>query len=338
MLLFILPIAMAVVVATVGAQERDQGILPLIAAQPIGPRRWWTIRLASLAAVLVPAVMAIVFAASAAAGAPILRAWPEMAGALLLVAAHSLFWVAVAGGCLARGHGAVAIVSTVAGIWLVLTVAVSLAGPPASRYAAPSPSPGLDLGELRQITDGVQADADAIVVQRLAARLGPAGRAIDPRRLDYSTRLIPITEELEARLASQEGRRQDHARATGALARTLSWLSPQLAMQTALSDLAGTGVARHQAFLRGVRTFQLELRSFMYPRVLEQARAPVPRSCQECPARLTFTAHRAIPRFEMPEMSARSRVAAALRAAAWLALLAGGVSLLTVGRCRRWEI
>ena len=106
-----------------------------------------------------------------------------------------------------------------------------------------------------------------------------------------------------------------------------------MALQTALADLAGTGTARHQAFLGAVRAFQLELRAFMYPRVLRAGRARRSRaSCDGCPGRLNFTDYAAIPRFTMPDTSPAARATAATATAGWLTLLAAALAALTLRR------
>lgn len=338
-LLFVLPVALGAAAAVVGAQERDQDILSLVAAQPIDPRQWWTARLGALAAVLVPAVALCVLAALAAAGVPLIAAAPEVAAAVALVVAHALFWLAVTGACLARGHGAIATASTVAGLWLVLTAGVPLAGVLALRSTAPAPSPVTDVNELRQITDAVQAERDAVVTGRLVAKLGEEARSVAPAALDYSTRLVLMTEEMEARLAPQEQRRQVHAHAARRIARAVAWLSPQMALHTGLTDLAGTGGTRHDAFLRTVRAFQLDLRAFMYPRVLRQVLAPGDvRRCAGCPGRLNFADYEAIPRFTVQDAPPSARAAAALRAAGWLTLLAAIVVVTGVGRAPGWAL
>ena len=130
------------------------------------------------------------------------------------MAAHSLFWISVATFSLTRGHGTIATASTVIGVWLLLTLATPLAGSIVLRMLSPPPSPVLDVSQLRQTTDAVQADADRVVATRLAAQIGQTAQAIDPKRLDYSTRLTLITPEMETRLAAQEERRQQHLEAS----------------------------------------------------------------------------------------------------------------------------
>jgi ABC-type transport system involved in multi-copper enzyme maturation permease subunit len=194
-LVFLLPLCLGAIAATIGAQERDQGILAMIAAQPVSPRRWWSVRLAALTMVLVPAITLCVGIALAVASAPVFTAWPETVAAAALVAMQILFWLAVAGSCLARGQGAVATVFSVAGVWLVLTVGAPLAGSLAVQSMGARHSAVVDVNELRRITDEVQHEADGVVARRLVARLGEPVRSIDPTALDYSTRLELITEE-----------------------------------------------------------------------------------------------------------------------------------------------
>jgi ABC-2 type transport system permease protein len=337
-LVFVLPLCIGTAVAVVGAHERDQGILPLVAAQPVVPRTWWAVRLAALATILVPGVASTVVAALAIAGVPILQAEPETHAAVALVSGHTLLWLAIAGWSLVRGQGAVGTVSIVAAVWIVLSVAVPLAGTLAVQVIAGRPSTVDDVDELRRTTDEVQRQADGVVVHRLAAYLGAAAASIDAPSLDYATRLTLITEEMEARLEWQEKRREHYARTTARVAAVVSRLSPQMALHTALTDLAGTGTARHRAFLTAVREFQLELRAFMYPRVLEPLRSPAPRECGGCPARLTFTDYESIPRFRMTDTPRSARVASACRTAGWLAVLAGTITTVGIGRGRKWAL
>jgi ABC-2 type transport system permease protein len=336
-LVFVLPLCVGAVAAAVGAQERDDGILALVAAQPVSPVRWWAARLGALAAVLVPGTVLGAIVALVVAGAPIVTAWPETLATMVLVGAHVLLWLAVAAACLVRGQGAVGTASTVTAVWLALTLVVPLTGALAVRLLFPPPSPIADVSELRRTVDAVQREADAVVARRLMATLGPSAQAIDPTALDYSTRLVLITPEMEDRLATQEERRRAHMQSAGTVASLLAWLSPQLAFQTALTDVAGTGMARHARFLEAVRAYQLELRNFMYPRVLRPAYATAHRVCDDCPGRLTFTDYAAIPRFTMPEPSVESHRMAALSTAAWFLLLAAVITGASLGRAT-WAI
>jgi hypothetical protein len=219
---------------------------------------------------------------------------------------------------------------------MLMTLGVPLAGSLVLQRLYPPPSPVADVNEVRIVTDAVQSDADRLFVQRIGAQLG-SDVVIDAAALDYATRLVPITQEMEARLGSQEARRQAYAQAAFSIAQALAWLSPQLAFSDALSNLAGTDTRRHDAFLREVREFQMELRAFMYPRVLESVRSPQPPPGPDCPGRFTFTEYDAIPRFAMVDAPATTRAGLALRTGGWLLMLAAGIAAIGLRRAR-WAI
>jgi ABC-2 type transport system permease protein len=338
LLVFVLPLCAGAIVATIAAHERDLGILPLVAAQPLSPRQWWVVRIGAVAIVTVPGIALCAVLALALAGAPVIDAPLETIAAAVLVGAHTLLWISLGGVCVVRGLSAVGTLSTVTAVWLVFTIATPLAGSFVLHAVSPPPSTAAHIDELRRTTDAVQVEADAIVQRRLAAHLGPGAGAVNPTTLDYATRLVLVTQEMEARLADQERRRQAHARAASRIAETASWLSPQVAFHTALAELAGTDAARHRAFLESVRAFQLELRGFMYPRVLETVRSTSPNTCNACPGRLTFTDYDAIPRFGWRDPPATVRVASALRAAGWLGVLAATLALVGIGGARTWAL
>jgi ABC-2 type transport system permease protein len=335
---FVLPLVIGAATAAIGGIERDRGILPLIAAQSISPQRWWFARLTAVASLFVPAVALIAAIALAIAGVPIWEAPAETLAALALISCHTLVWISIAALCLRRGMGGVAATAATATTWLLLTVAVPLAASLSLHWTTPAPSPVGDVNELRRTTDAVQREADALVIRRLDAQLGSPAPSIDPSSLDYSTRLVLITQEMEERLAPQEDRRRRFAHASDSIASIASWLSPQLLVHTALTDVAGTGTTRHQAFLAQVRAFQLELRAFMYPRVLAAATSTLPKVCPDCPGRLTFTDYDEIPRFTMQDAPASARVASALRAAAWLAVLAMAIAVIGIGGGTTWSL
>ena len=335
--IFILPITLGVAAAAIGGRERDAGILPLVASQPMAPRRWWALRLGALTAVLVPGTLLGVVIALLSAGAPIIRAWHDTIAALAIIALYSLLWVAVAALALTRGHGVVSTASTVGAVWLVLTVVIPAVGSAAVRVVAPARSPALDVSELRQTADSVQADASDVVRRRLITHLGPGSAGIDAASLDYATRLVLITQELEERLAAREVAREHRQRVIDRLSGFVDWVSPPVAVQSALANIAGTGRTRHEAFLRETRAFQLSLREFMYPRVLHQAGRATAKICAVCPGRLTFTEFDAIPVFALREPLTRDRLSSALATAGWLLILIVALAVASHRRAFAWS-
>jgi hypothetical protein len=76
----------------------------------------------------------------------------------------------------------------------------------------------------------------------------------------------------------------------------------------------------------------------MYPRVLQPVTFQGVPSCGGCPGRLTFTEYDAIPRFAFTDDAPSERSGRSLRTAAWLALVAIVVGLLSIAGSRTWAL
>jgi ABC-2 type transport system permease protein len=285
--------------------------------------------------VLVPAAAISVVADLAIAGAPVASAWGDTLAAVALVSAYVLCWLSIVAAAVARGEGAVGAIATVAGLLLMLAVAIPVTASAIFRRVAPPPSAVDDVNARRDAVDAVQGSMRLVVSRGLTDGLGARADELDPMSLDYSTRLSPVTEELERRLQGRADARQTHRRLSATVEAALGWVSPSVAMHAALTDLAGTGQSRHQAFLDDTREFQLSLRRFMYPRVLQAALQPASR-CEGCRARMVFTDFDAIPTFAALPLGPRERLATALTTALWLLVLAIGVLVLSFQRLSSW--
>jgi ABC-2 type transport system permease protein len=336
-LVWILPIGAIAIAALAGAVERDHGIIPFIASQPLTASRWFAVRGLAILTMVVPSWGAATLLALAVSGTPIVDHVAEAAAAVAVIAAFTSFWFAVTLAVVARGAGAVGALATGAAVWLVLAVAMPLAATAAIRIAAPPPSYERYVEDLRSVKDAVEAERDRIVARAVASDTGQRLDVMDSTRFDYSTRLTMLTPEIERRLQPHQTAREHQAAISRRVARVLEWLSPQMAFQSAIEALAGTSTRRHDRFAAAVREFQLELRRFMYARVMRQAVAPVQPSCGGCPARLNFTDHNAIPVFAFDEPPARRRAWQAMISAAWLATITAAVAAFALRRAR-WAI
>jgi len=336
-LLWILPVGVIAIAALAGAIERDHGILPLVASQPVTAARWFAARGFAILALVVPAWCGTTMLALALTGVPLLAHVGEVVAGVTLIAIFAAFWVVVTLAAIARGAGVVSGLATAVAVWLTLMAALPLAVTAAISMAAPPPSYERYVEDLRNVKDAVEGERDRIVARAVADDTGQRPEVMDATRFDYSTRLTLLTPEIERRLQPHQTARERQAAISRRAARVLKWLSPQMAFQSAIEDLAGTSARRHDRFTAAVRSFQVELRGFMYPRVLQQAVAPARPACAGCPARLNFTDYRSIPAFTFHEPSARNRVQRALVSAAWLAAVAAVIAAFAIGRAR-WAL
>jgi ABC-2 type transport system permease protein len=321
-LTWLLPLGVGAIAALAGSYERDHGILPSVAAHPVSPLRWYAARGLAIGILVVPTICVGVVIALAVGGVSVRGEAVETAAATGLVAAQCALWLAAGIVIGSTGVGGIGTLGSLIGVWMIWTVGLPLG---ASAWAAmrwPAPSYAVYVDDLREAGAAVEAERDHIVGTALAAHSGRPTGAVDSSRYDYSTRLVTLTPEIERRLQRHADAREQHARAMESLHRAVSWLSPQIAFQSALEQLAGTSTARHLRFTRDVRNFQLELRAFIYPRVLQQATSPAAPACATCPARLSFVDFDAVPRFAFVDETPSVRARAAGRTAAWLLGLA----------------
>jgi ABC-2 type transport system permease protein len=105
----------------------------------------------------------------------------------------------------------------------------------------------------------------------------------------------------------------------------LSALSPAIAMQEALNDIAGTGLARHRRFLGQAWSFALETKAFFVPRILRRDT-------------LTEADYDAVPQFQFIEERPAEVVRRVVPGIAWILLAAAAVGWVGLARLRRYPV
>jgi ABC-2 type transport system permease protein len=332
----LIPLGLGALIGILGTYERDHGLLPLVAAQPVSPRAWLASRVLAIGGIAAPTVTVAVVAALALAGAPVASAGAEALAASALVFAYSSVWIGIGAIALSFWKGAAATLAGFVAAFVLTASGVPLVAGLVTDQIAPAPSSALRIDVLRRTQDALQADADTVIKAYLATRPETGARAHDPATLTYAARLTILVPELERRLAPMQEAEAAYWRAASRVGVVAGSLSPPMALHHALADLAGTGVERHRAFLAAVRTYQQELRAFLYPRVIAHALSQAAKPCPGCPGRLQFTDFDALPRFVFAEPPAADRVRRAFASAGWLAGLAGCLLAAALLRCRRW--
>lgn len=336
-LVYLVPLAVIALAGTRLSAEQDAGILRLIAAQPIGPRRvaaakFGAVGLVALAGVLGGTALALLMAG----GTGPLAGWGGVLALLgASLAAYTLFWVAACALAAGLWRGAVAALAVLVLAWAGLTVALPTALGLAVDALAPRPSriAAIDASRQAQARFYTGETGTRIAAAWLAARVPDAaerpGLADKPeiKRLARDAFYDAALRETRAALG-------EHARALADWSGRLALLAPASALALALETAAGTDAARHAAFLAAGTAYRGNLRAFFEPRILAQALDPVP-VCAGCPGRLDFDAYDAVPAF------APAPALAAARLQAWLslaALLAGTLALAALAhrRLRAW--
>jgi ABC-2 type transport system permease protein len=329
----LLPIAVVLVAVLAGTYERDRGILRLVAGQSVGPRRWLTIRLASIALVLVPSLALLFILALIVAGTPLEAALPELSAAVAVLISYTLFWLALSFVALSAWPRASGALATLAAIWLVFIAGAPMVANIFSGLPGSTSSAASLVDVQRRVNDELQTERDEVIAAAFRSRPELAGSLDRIPTLDYATRLTFLVPELEKRLEflrqARDASRQRHVE----LARWMSFLAPNVGVESVFASLAGTDLSRQWDFEQQSRNYQLRLRAFFYPLLHAEITSPTPYSAY---GHFNFTAIDSIPSFEMREGPAGNRVRVAMPAIAWLLFLTVACTSVSLVRLRSW--
>jgi ABC-2 type transport system permease protein len=192
---------------------------------------------------------------------------------LVAVIVYGGFWFALAVVANAIGRSSAANALALAVAWLTFLFVIPSAISFAATATYPAPPRIEYLNASRKIEDDVRRERKALIAQYLREHpeLSRWGWTLDnlgagyphvpeamPEKVEFLEmirRLHPIITRYEGPLAKQQ-----------ALADRCRFLSPAVLMQAVLYDLAGTGRARHEHFLRQANAFNDEWNSFFDPK------------------------------------------------------------------------
>lgn len=303
---YLLPIAVIILVTMLGAFERDHGILRLAAAQGVSPRMLIGARLLALITWFIPMVLVAMLLALAVAGAPLGEAVPEFATALAITAGYALIWFALGFLVLTLQQGAAVSASALVSAWAVFTIIIPLvAAFGTARFTSTEKSLAY-VDEMRHVEGDMYTEEMALTQSWLDTRQEPTARQVVPENLPFAARLIFTTVEKERLLQDRyeailEGRRE-----AAEWTRPIQFFSPAVAMQSVLAGLAGTDSQRHHRYSRAVRSYQRELRDFIYPRIKAQILSPRETNCVGCGGKMTFTDFSKVPKYRYPAEADRA--------------------------------
>lgn len=251
------------------SQEKEQGTLAMMMAQPVALRTFVTGKVLLRVAVVMAlalgfSLMAFFVSGTAQAGS----LWRLLLW-VGVVAAYGAFWFALAMIVNAFGKSSATNALALAGLWLVFVVIVPALLNVAVTTAYPVPS----RVEMIQATRRAAAEANAKGSQLLAKYFEDhpeltAGGQADPG--DFYTRTIAVQNETEKLIQPVLDHFDHQVAGQQALVDRFRFLSPAIVTQAALNDLAGTGVARYRHFLTLVENFHQQWQSYFYPRIVQK--------------------------------------------------------------------
>ena len=264
----VLPLLLLAVAYDVVSAERERGTWPLIRAQPVDLSRLVLAKIAVRAAILVgPGLGATVLALAVTrvdlANEDILvrlLVWT------LSVGLYSAFWCAVALAVNVWGWSSATNAVVCVAVWLGVVVVIPSVIQSTAQLAYPMPARAELVVAARETASQLEPDAREILA-RHDARF-PELRPSSGRRVaDRTTLQYAVLQEQEERLAPLLARFAAQRTRREVLVTWLRSLSPALAVQGILDDIAGSGPGRYRAFLQAVARYHAVWRAFFLGRM-----------------------------------------------------------------------
>lgn len=309
---FLLPLVVIALSYDLLSRERERGTLSLVLSQPISLTTFVLGKSLQRAALVVALAVGFGLVGPIVADPGVVTSGGGLRLTLyvLLLALYVLFWLVLAIFVNALGRSSAANALTLVGFWLALLVVVPGLASVAVDTAYPSPS----RVELVNLARAAASDAES----RTTQAEGDHGK---PASATSAEQTVAMQAELERQLEPvQEKFREQHRKQQG-LVDKLRFLSPAILLNEGLSDVAGSGVTRHQHFSDQVDEFHARLKTFFEERIRQDAA-------------LTIGDYDAMPQFvyqEAPDKKLGLRVGASLLA---LAIAIAGLLALTAVKLR----
>ncbi len=324
LVIYLLPLAILALTYDLVSGERENGTLAMSLSQPVRLARLVAAKAVFRSAIPIAAVLALTLALLAASGLG--AGWRQLAWGLplwaVVVAAYGAFWAALSVFVNSLGRSSASNAVTLAAAWLALVLVIPQLLSISASMAYPMPARTELVSAIREEALDLRRDAKQLMAEFYGEHpeLRPegfdesqpdAGDVFMLIQADNVRRAAPIEQRYNAQLARQQG-----------LVNRLRFLSPAVAAQEALNDIAGTDSARYQRFRTQTESFRLRWFEHFIPRVID---------------RRAFQAEAvdAIPRFrfeEEPIGDRSGRIGLGLLAAVLPASLLAGISRRRLSR------
>jgi ABC-2 type transport system permease protein len=251
--------------------EREQGTLAMMMSQPVSLRTFVTGKVGLRALIVLALAIGFSLAGFLFSGADLSA---EGAGLRLLlwigvVAGYGAFWFALAIAVNAFGKASATNAMALAGLWLVFVLLI----PSLLNVAVTSIYPVPSRVEMVQATRRASAEATAKGSQLLARYMEDhpelaSGGQVDPN--DFYTKQIAVQSETERLIQPVIDQFDRQVLGQQTLVDRFRFLSPAIATQAALNDIAGTSIARYRHFLSLVDEFHQSWRAHFNPRIVQK--------------------------------------------------------------------
>jgi ABC-2 type transport system permease protein len=186
------------------------------------------------------------------------------------VALYGLFWFCVAAAVAAAGKGSATNAMLLAAIWLVLVMLVPSALNMAATTTYPVPSRVEMIQAMRVASDEANAEGSRLLAKYYEDHPELASGDTQQEMNDFNLVRVAVSGEVERRVRPVLDRYSEQLAGQQRLVEAARFLSPAILMQDALNDVAGSGAARHRAFLAQVEAYHARWRNYFVQLVFQR--------------------------------------------------------------------
>jgi ABC-2 type transport system permease protein len=324
-LIFFYPILILALCYNMLSAEQEQGTLALTLSQPVSLETLLTGKVLLRAGVLIGSVVLCTLAALVIGGVDLAApgALPRLALWVAAVVGYGAFWFGLAMLVASLGLRSAASATVLASLWLLLVVVLPAVFNLVATTIFPVPSRMELVQAVRVASDEANAEGSKLLAgyyeDHPELATGDAAQAMN----DFNVIRVAVNDEVERRVRPVIERYEAQVARQQQLVDGLRFVSPAVLMQSALYDIAGTGHARHQAFLRQVDEYHAAWRRFFTPLIFQKA---------------SFLAYETTPRFAFDEESVGTVAGRVAPAALGLAVPAVVLIWIALRRLARFPI
>jgi ABC-2 type transport system permease protein len=278
-IVYLYPLLIVALAYSLLSGEKEEGTLAMVMAQPVPLRTLLVGKLAIRAAlfllvtaiflaivVLIGGVRAPSGHASSGDGAVRLALWT------LVIVAYGVFWFAASVAVAAFGRGSATNALTLAGVWLTLVVVLPSLVNLLATSLYPVPSRVEMIQAIRVASDEANAQGSRLLARYYEDHPELAGGGAEQAMTDFNSVRLAVSDEVERRVEPEVRRYEVQLARQQSVIDRLRVLSPAILAQDALSDVSGTGSARHRHFVDQVEAFHGAFRGFLAPLVFQRAK------------------------------------------------------------------
>lgn len=303
-IIYLLPLLLISISFNALAQEKQSGQLRLLMLQGLSPRRLLFNQLVIRASIIIIPLLLISVSALLLFSTSISLLVVSLFTCLVL--AYAAFWLALSALVISYGKtsGYNAAVLVIAWLSLVIIVPAILNTAIVTANTAPSRIEYVDM--LRDKSDAVDKSSSKVMAQFFQdhpelAKKSSVNKPASDLDSSYSSKKIAKIAAIEAVMQPYDDAFQTVLMSQQHRAEQFSYLSPATLLQSALFDLSGNGLMRHQHFIKQVLSHHQALRYFYQQRILAAHQRGDFTPCKECIARVTLFDLAQVPKFSYKE-------------------------------------